>query len=296
MTRRLKNCMSGWFVLFMIASGSTDVQAQLAPATPNTCYATTGQRDGGRLLSLDRFTGAATLIAAIPGLGRASGLAIDSNGNMFVSDALVPSNLYRIDAVTGAATLVGNTGIVGLDGIAFDKNDVLYGAETGFQDKLYTFNTTTGAPTLIGTMGAARQIAGLAFDPTTGVLYGSTGGSGITVLLDILYTINTATGVATAVGPNGLGNSTPDIFFDGDGQLFGSKGGGSAFGNLIAINKGTGAGSVIGPFGFQSVSGLDCFQLSPPGPVPTMGKLGLIVLGLLVLSVASMRLRKRRSV
>jgi len=227
----------------------------VAVAELGVCYASTGHADGGRFLTINLTTGAGSLIGPT-GLDAVPGLAINSAGEIFATSAFPEADLYRIDAATGTAILkVGSTELQLLDAIAFDENDVLYGV--GFESlpptfNLYTINTETAEATLIGPTG--EFFAGMAFDPTDGTLWASTGGNAN--VQDGIFTIDPATGAATLVGTTGLGGPTPDICFDNDGNLFGAKGGGLNVNNLISINKSTGAGTVIGPIGFASVSGL----------------------------------------
>ena len=258
--RRATSAFTGCLLLVL----STAALAQTT-ATRGICYASTGTVDGGRLLTIDLNTGAGTLIGPQNGMGPRLGLAINSSGEIFVSDTLDFASLFRIDAATGEQSFIG-TGATGgfRDGIAFDENDVLYGASF-FADPrpqpgvspskgvLFTIDTATGAETPIAlTQGA---IVGLAFDPSDGTLYASQGGVGG----DNIFAIDKKTGAATLVGQTGLGGPTPDIAFDAAGNLYGLKGGGQSTNNLISINKSTGVGTVIGPIGFRSVSGLDCF-------------------------------------
>jgi hypothetical protein len=255
----------------------------IAPATPGVCYGSTGVVDGGRLITIDPVTGAGTLIGDIVGIPAVPGLAINSAGDIYATDNLLDSNLYRIDATTGLATFVGDLGLDGPDGIAFDENDILYATETAGAAKLYTVNVTTAVPTLVGSLTnlpAGHQMTGLAFDPTDGTLYGSTGGPGT----DGIYTIDKGTGAVTLVGTTGLGGSTPDLFFNETGSLSGSKGGGGNPNSLISIDKGTAAGIAIGPIGFVAVSGLDCFL--PQVDVPTMNEWGAAVLVVLLVAGA----------
>ncbi|MFQ5864131.1 MAG: choice-of-anchor D domain-containing protein [bacterium] len=208
-------------------------------------------------------------------------------------------NLLRIDPATGAATVIGATGLSAVPGLAIDSNGRIFGAEastgklyridaaTGaatfatnpglsFLDgiafdkndnlygvdvnrDLYKINPTTGAATLIGNTG--ENISGLAFDPTTGTLWASAGGWNA-VVKDGIYTINKNTGAATLVGKTGLGGGTPDLLCDKYGNLWAVKGGGRGPNKLIRINKSTGAGTVIGSTGVPSVSGL-AFGLIP---------------------------------
>lgn len=237
----------------LILLGLSTAAVAQTTATPGVCYASTGNQDGGRLLTIDLNTGAGTLVGPTFGLGARPALAINSSGEIFVMDEGYYAGLYRIDAATGAQTFVG-TGLLGdwTLGMAFDENDFLHG-QNWLGGDFYTIDTATGLETIIAA-NALNTWVGMAFDPTDGTLYGSLGYGD-----DAIYTINKITGTSTLVGPTGLGGSTPDIAFDAAGNLYGLKGGGGGTNNLISIDKSTGAGTVIGPIGFSSVSGLDCF-------------------------------------
>ncbi|MDH4070395.1 MAG: T9SS type A sorting domain-containing protein [Ignavibacteria bacterium] len=204
-----------------------------------------------------------------------------------------PGSLLTIDLVTGAGTVVGSSGLVGLPGLAINSSGVIYATETsngdlytinastgeatfvgstglGFLDAiafsaddvlygidvafdLYTIDTGTATPTLVGNTGDV--FTGMAFDPTDGTCYASVGGFA-PINPDGIATIDITTGAATIIGTTGLGGSTPDLHFDQDGNLYGVKGGGGADADLIAIDKNTGAGTVVGTVGYASVSGL----------------------------------------
>jgi hypothetical protein len=230
------------------------------PAMLGVCYASTGNVDGGRLLTIDINTGTGTLVGPT-GLNAVPGLAINLNGDMYGIDG-DNFDLYKIDAVTGTAVFVSRTDLPFLPAIAFDGNDVLYGLgadPVNFQSNLYTINTTTGVPSIVGPapMGDWR---GMAFDPTDGTLWASTADEEI-------YVINPKTGEPTLIGTTGLGVGTPDIHFDDMGNLYGAIGGGATANNLISIDKTTGAGTVIGPIGFFiSVSGMASRQQPLVGP------------------------------
>lgn len=78
--------------------------------------------------------------------------------------------------------------------------DVLYGADgaAGNPSNLYILDPATGAITsTVGPIGFA--VTGLAIDPLTGILYGSTGQASPTSP-GFLITINTTTGAGTIVG------------------------------------------------------------------------------------------------
>ena len=82
---------------------------------------------------------------------------------------------------------------------------VMYGATAaGGAGQLYKIDLATGAPLenigpLNDASGTNYPITGLAFNPTTGVLFGSTGNSG--TVDGILVTIVPANAKVTVVGP-----------------------------------------------------------------------------------------------
>ena len=118
---------------------------------------------------------------------------------------------------------------------------------------LYKVNPATGARMeTIGEIGFA--VTGLAFDPTTGTLYGSTSSQDATEP-GSLITINTATGAGTLVGAagtrivTGCDTGTADITFTTTGTLFGWS---ECTDDLYNINKATGVGTLVGDSGFGS--------------------------------------------
>lgn len=153
----------------------------------------------------------------------------------------------------------------------------LYGSTSSGHGELYILNPATGG--VIQDVGALNDssannysVTGLAFDPLTGVLYGSTGGVSGTRLL----TINPATGLVNVVGSFGVGSATmTDLAFDQAGNLYGISSSGGA--NLYSINPGTGAATAIGSSGVSftesgglAISSSDIFYGAPiPGDYGT---------------------------
>ncbi len=139
-------------------------------------------------------------------------LAYDANaGVLYGADYL---NLYRIDAVTGLATLIGPFGISGeMWGLAYDpaQGQVLGVSELDCytDNALYSIDLTTGAATLLGNTGV--RLTDLWFDPVESVLYGCA---------DIMesgkvYRINPLDGGCTLIGTTdanlcGLGVPAPE--------------------------------------------------------------------------------------
>lgn len=127
-------------------------------------------------------------------------------------------------------------------------------ATTATTSDLYLIDSVTGAADPIGPIGYA--VTGLAIDPTTGVLYGSTSNNSANSP-GSLITIDSSTGAGTFVGSYGIdGHTAADITFGPDGTLYGLFE--PSFDDLATIDKTTGAATVIGDAGFGSYgSGID---------------------------------------
>lgn len=102
---------------------------------------------------------------------------------------------------------------------------------------------------IVGSIGFA--VTGLAIDPTTGVLYGSTGNRD-PVSPGYLITIDTETGDGTAVGEIiKIDETSADIAFTSDGTLYGWLE--KDTDELIEIDKATGLGALVGgPSGLRT--------------------------------------------
>jgi hypothetical protein len=130
---------------------------------------------------------------------------------------------------------------------------------------LFVLNSTNGSQVqdvgpLNDVTGLNYPITGLAFHPTTGVLYGSTGNNPAATA-GRFVTIDPATAQVTFIGQFNAGptndEGTPatmtDLAFDSAGNLFGV---GSIGGpQLYSINIATGQATVIGASGITSTSG-----------------------------------------
>ena len=103
--------------------------------------------------------------------------------------------------MTGAATLIGTSGISGFGNLAYDSlNDVMY-MTSGGTDSLYTIDRATGAATLVGPMGGGTSNPqALTYDKVTDTMYLMDTSS------DLLYTLNRTTGAATSIGNFGTAN------------------------------------------------------------------------------------------
>jgi hypothetical protein len=134
------------------------------------------------------------------------------------SPATDNSNLYTLNLATGAATLVGSTGVPDMFGLAYAPDtSTLFGTtySVGVVG-LYSINASTGAATFIGPTSISNnteEIDALTYNTTTHKLVGiSTGFSS-------LYTINELTGTLTLqalLQPSGLStnHNIGDLAFD----------------------------------------------------------------------------------
>src|SRR4030088_258139 len=76
-------------------------------------------------------------------------IAFDPSGNLF---GISFTNLYRINTTTGAATLIGPTGIPGGNALVFGTNGTLFAAGNTTTN-LFSVNPSTGAGTVLGNDG-----------------------------------------------------------------------------------------------------------------------------------------------
>ena len=131
----------------------------------------------------------------------------------------------------------------------------------GGPGELYILNPANGVliqdvGPLNDTNGVNYPITGLAFHPTTGALYGSTGNSQASTEA-LLVTINPATALVTVIGSFNAGpvnlSGTPttmaDIGFDASGNLYGVASIGGP--DLYSINPTTAQATLVG---FNGVS------------------------------------------
>ncbi len=129
---------------------------------------------------------------------------------------------------------------------------------------LFAINTASGQATLIGSTNinggrGVPEVSAIAFDPTTGTLYGVTGSACSDAKL---ITINTSTGAGTLVGSlvgtgfnpaGGTGTSncvggSDALAFSSDGTLYASGWrGGNPGGSLLKVDKSTGAVLAVFP-------------------------------------------------
>jgi hypothetical protein len=160
----------------------------------------------------------------------------------------VNGELYTIDPATGSVIsdigplvdALGNH--YGMTGLRFNTTNGIFYGSTATQSPtnpgyLVTVNPLTGLVTPVGSfgIGGTGTMSDLAFDATTGDMYGVTGAT------QNCYRINQLTGAATAIGNTGTGIQ------DGGGLVANSAGTvyGTNQASLYTYDKFTGAGSFV---------------------------------------------------
>jgi len=191
----------------VVGSLGTNVSFGGAAYDPNsdTMYAI-GGRNNNALYTVDRGTGAATLVGN-HGISDLFGLAYDSlNDVLYATQFSRGSGLYSLDTSTGAATTINGAMANEIGGLAYNSlTDQLIGIEDGAGD-LYDLNRANGAQTLLFN-GSFVNDSGLAYDPDMN-LYWDIDYSGN------LYSYDPTNGYARTTHLTGLGS------FDGLTYLY----------------------------------------------------------------------------
>ncbi len=202
-------------------------------------------------------------------------LAIDLTTGL--SFGITPgSELYSIDLQSGAATLIGETGVSSQKALDFSSDGILY---SWGSDTLYEIDPGTGLATFV--MDIFFSPAGdLASDPTDGSLYGAANGG-------ILIRIDLETSQVTVIGSHGLG-SIFGLEIDAAGTLFAGDHLSPEESRLYVLDKSTAAATLIGAIaGSLELGGVYGLALSGAlCPWDSDGSGGVGILDLLVLLAA----------
>jgi hypothetical protein len=114
---------------------------------------------------------------------------------------------------------------------------------------LVTLETVTGVETVIGPVpappNAGEIYTGMAYDPTTNTMYASS----CDIAMSHLYIVDLVTPTTIMIGEITNSPCTISIAVDDAGQMYGED---LVNDVLMAIDKGTGAGTVIGSLGFDA--------------------------------------------
>lgn len=140
------------------------------------------------LYSIDSTSASATLIGN-HGISGGNALVFGSDGTLYGA-GFATTNLFSINAGTGAGTAVGDMGFTSAGDLAFNSGNFFLSANASSNDTLIDINQTTYAGTAVGSFGF-DDVFGLA-TADDGLLYGLSG-------TDVLN-IDTLTGAGAIVG------------------------------------------------------------------------------------------------
>lgn len=291
------------------------------PLEPGDLIGSTGNV-GGTLIDIEPATAASTVRAGIGSEGPVTEIRFRADGVLFATTGQGTSNLITIDPDTGTETVVGQHDFGAINGLAF-IDGTLYGSffnaggPRGASVELVIIDQTDASLTTIGGINGYSPVRGLAYDASSATLYG-VGTPLIDGLSDELFSIDADTGAVTPIGPTGFAIGGMD--FAPDGTLYAGTTGGTGgpqagdWGDeapagdvggaeLLTIDLGTGAGSIVGATSAPAISGLAFLPGAGGGPgeipeavlVPTLGTIGLIALALVLSLIAVLVIRRKQS-
>jgi hypothetical protein len=239
---------TGTYAFNNLAAGTYTVRevvptgfAQTGPF-PNDFYLSTTRAAGGaprQLVRTDAVTGRVTVVGSLGISRNLNGLVRTNDGSLFAvagentgSDAF-----YSVNPVTGAATLIGNTGLEIAFGLAYDPaTDTIFGigqVAPGLRG-LVTYDRAMGRATAVSTFSAGQPSStnGMAFDTVRNrvLAYNFDDGQ--------IYGYNPATGERTTLAKIAAGISANLAF--AEGQLVMKRDFSGLFNEFIAINPDTG--------------------------------------------------------
>jgi hypothetical protein len=197
------------------------------------------------LLALDPDTGAGSLIGMLDTAMGGFGLA--NRGEAIYTFDQYKNRLQRLDPLTSRtlATIDIGVTIVGEGGIAFRSDGTGFLASSFYRaEELWSFDLSVPDSKIIGPLDFGMD--GFAFNGDD-ILYG------LSQMSYDLYTINPVNAELTFVGSTGLTSRTilGGLTFSSDGTLYAVLNDA-----LYTLNPGTGASTLIGPIGYDNVSGL----------------------------------------
>ena len=233
--------------------------------------------------------------AAINGM---NGLTFDNSGQMWglarISGMSSNRALVKIDTLSGVVTLVGFTGD-GFAGIAFNAAGTLYGVSgdgASTPESLFTLNTSTGAPTFACTLGNGSDGETIGYNPIDGLIYHASGHSGSNVIFETVSSTCVITNIDITGGDLQDEEAQALCWWPAQGAFFWKQD--HRTGPLFKVET-DGTATLIGAMDHQS-KGLAMLPANvvAAADIPTVSEWGLILFGLLVLSLAAGLLYRKR--
>lgn len=167
-----------------------------------------------------------------------------------VNKSGTPGLTYTLDQATGATALVGSTGYDFPGDLASDTRTGSYRiwAPDITTNTLIKIDPATGVGTAVAPFNSNDKIVSMAFDITTGKLYG-TSAQGFGAAGDQLYEIDPNTAATTLIGTLGV-NNVYALAFNNVGKLYGV---GEDRRALFLISTSTGAANLVAPIALDHV-------------------------------------------
>jgi DNA-binding beta-propeller fold protein YncE len=212
---------------------------------PNTATLYGVDRDTRQILRIDRTTGAGTAVATIAGLVAGDfveGLAFDRvTGNLWAANAAT-DEVLEVDPATGSVGVVLDGRDFG--GLAFDATGrYVYGTER-ITNRLYRIYVPQNRTTLVHEHYVPGT-EGLAYDGSTGRLFATkVSGNG-----SALFQIDRGTARATSIGSTGFAPIEGLAEDPVSGTLYGVHFVAGESGELLAIDRTTGATTPVARLG-----------------------------------------------
>ncbi|MEJ2104708.1 MAG: T9SS type A sorting domain-containing protein, partial [Ignavibacteriaceae bacterium] len=234
---------------------------RIMPAIEKTIYASSGEQNGGNILTIDSNSGSGSNIGASL-FANVKGLAVNPlNGIIYglVANSGI-SDLVRVNSELGDAYLLFSLDIPSMTDIAFDSSGTLYGVNVN--GEIYTIDLSNGSKNFV--VDAPGSYSGITFNPQTDELW-ATSRSLLPPNNDAVFKVDLTTGDTTLIGHTGLNKITNDILFDENLNLYGIIGSSSELNDFISINPSDGTATIIGSTGLKHILGLGYIESSPVG-------------------------------
>lgn len=254
------------------------------PAQAGTLLAIDQTTDS--LVTIDTVTLQTTVVGDLGVNVRFNGAGYNpATGVFYMTSGREDGSLYSVDLNTGAATLIGETGIDHLFGLEYDDgNNTLYGTQFGDYGSpmsgLFAIDMQTGVATTINP-AMERDIGALAYNSRTNQLVG------VSELIGDIFAIDPLTGAQTLLNDGAFINDG-GFTYDRDSDLFWY----SEFGgNLYTIDPNNGYARTLVGIGFGDLTGLG-YMSSVAGVVPEPASWALMIGGFGLVGGAA-RVRRR---
>jgi hypothetical protein len=271
--------------LFAVVLGLCIAGASSVATAAPTAYM---EANLGELGTINLTTGATSMIGHMDytylGIGFGGSLGV-ANGNLYTTaegsyyGSHDYGQLYSVNTTTGAATLVGSSGIY-YSAFGSTTSGLYAIGSPGVGEHLYSINASTGAATEIGTSGVDPWYAGGHILSTNSAsLYDAYGVNSYQLL-----SVNTTTGTETFIGDYVPGTSAKIMAMgEINGTLYGIGGLGaiSTIDTMTGVDTPTGATASFAIGYYEGIYGLAPFPLpSSPTTVPVPPGIVLSGIGL----------------